>query len=333
MKKEFVVYISKKAATALKNKTAELTVGGVRDLNTGQMLELFKPLSTASTSFSSGISLGPVGSVIQLVSSIGNNVQSAFIQKGVNQANLKLDEIQKTLATMQFCPWVNSMLSIVNIGITISGLTILKRNIDQNFLQLSNEINQLSEKFDGEIIRKLTRDCKTYMDDLKYFLDLAYQESDKLVESELLPPTLNKINHFLSDVIDRFERHEIEGEFGAWIIFNLSVLFSQVIQEYANIYLMKKQRRPINLDSWLETLDSINSPSFKNYLKQFLYNEYPLHTTKEISYVYHIPTEIVRLRCDAIKNSQLLLEEHDIRSYSQLKQLINDAQYIILEEK
>ena len=79
--------VSKEAVKLVKAGKAVYSSGGVR-LMDGTLFELAKPVvQTASNS--------NILSPLTLVSSLGNNVQSVFIQKGVNKANRGIKDIKK----------------------------------------------------------------------------------------------------------------------------------------------------------------------------------------------------------------------------------------------
>lgn len=79
--------VSKEAIKLVKAGKAVYSSGGVRLLD-GTLFELAKPVVQTATS---GNPLSP----LTLVSSLGNNVQSVFIQKGVNKANREIKFLKK----------------------------------------------------------------------------------------------------------------------------------------------------------------------------------------------------------------------------------------------
>ena len=78
--------ISKKAMKLVKAGKAVISSGGVR-LPSGELIELAKPVAQAAGS-------GPLAP-LTLISSLGNNVQSVFIQKSVNKANRGIEDLKK----------------------------------------------------------------------------------------------------------------------------------------------------------------------------------------------------------------------------------------------
>ena len=79
--------VSKEAIQLVRAGKAKFSSGGVRLLD-GQLFELAKPVVQT-------VDRGNPLSPLNLVSSLGNNVQSVFIQKGVNKANKEIKVLKK----------------------------------------------------------------------------------------------------------------------------------------------------------------------------------------------------------------------------------------------
>ena len=84
---ELAFEISKDAMKLVKAGKAVVSSGGVRMLD-GSLFELAKPIAQAA---SSSNPMNP----LSFASSLGNNVQSVFIQKGVNKANKGIKDLKK----------------------------------------------------------------------------------------------------------------------------------------------------------------------------------------------------------------------------------------------
>ena len=78
--------ISKKAMKLVKAGKAVVSSGGVRSIS-GELIELAVPVAQTMGS-------GPLAP-LTLISSIGNNIQSVFIQKGVNEARRGIKDLKK----------------------------------------------------------------------------------------------------------------------------------------------------------------------------------------------------------------------------------------------
>ena len=79
--------ISKNAMRLVKAGKAVVSSGGVRSV-TGELIELAKPVAKT-------VSNSNAVSPLTLVSSLGNNVQSIFIQRSVNKANRGIKDLKK----------------------------------------------------------------------------------------------------------------------------------------------------------------------------------------------------------------------------------------------
>ena len=128
---KLVFTISKAAAKLIKAGDAILSAGGVR-LTDGTMFEMAKPAAQAISQLTSSFgSMNPVVAGVNLASSLASSVQCAFIQAGVNSANVKLDDVlvklnsiseaMGGLSTVKALSWVNTAFSLANSGISIAG--------------------------------------------------------------------------------------------------------------------------------------------------------------------------------------------------------------------
>lgn len=84
---ELAFEISKDAMKLVKAGEAVISSGGVR-MQDGSLFELAKPIAQAG---SNNIPLNP----LNLISSLSNNMQSVFIQRGVNKANRGINDLRK----------------------------------------------------------------------------------------------------------------------------------------------------------------------------------------------------------------------------------------------
>lgn len=270
---KLVYTISKESAKLVKAGLAEVSSGGVRDIATKQLIELAKPAVSSV--------LDNVISPITMVSSLANNAQSAFIQKGVNQANAKLDlslakmdQIQNAvnaLAKSNALNWVNCAVGMVNCGITVAGFYMTLHKLDE----VSGQIQNLSNVIEKSIVSKHLRE----FDEYRFFIqsDVGRMKEGTLpvVQSGNIEEHLGKIAAYLKSVIRDFENRDIDGELGCTIIFNLGIAFAKEINEYSAHYYYETGKMPPSYNDWVAVLESINSPSFKEHLKRYLFFECP----------------------------------------------------------
>lgn len=262
-----VYSISKEAYKLVKAGKAVISKGGIRLLD-GTLYELAKPAAT--------VALEGVGSVLGTVSSVANNVQSAFIQKGVNQANQKLDltldkldMIQGTLNSLSksnMLSWVNCAVGIANCGISLAGFAMTLHKLDE----VSSKIDELSktytENIQGDRIQEFTR----HRMNIQSNVDLMQNERFLISSTTNITDHLNATAAYLKRVIKEFMDRKIDGQLGCTIIFNLSIAFAQEISEFSARYYYENGNYPANYEEWIDVLESIDSDSFKEHLKKFL---------------------------------------------------------------
>lgn len=272
---ELVYTISREALNMVKKGHAVLSSGGVRD-HAGKLIELAKP-AVKKTS-------GNLSSPITLVSSLANNIQSGFIQKGVNQANTKLDisldkmeQIQScvnSLAKTNVLNWINCGIGIANCGITIAGFQMTLKRLNE----VSEQIQELKNYIDNNDIENYLRLFRTYKgyinSDINYIEDIQ-KKNLSIIQDRVTAEHLEDIKTYLEDIIDAFKNRKIDGELGCTIIFNLGIAFAKEVNAYSAQYYYETGKTPPNYDAWIAVLESINSPSFKEHLKQYLFFECP----------------------------------------------------------
>lgn len=264
---EKLVYtISKTAANYVRDGKAVIDSGGVRWLD-GRILELAKPAVSSIT--------GNLTSPIALMSSLVGNVQSGFIQNGVNQANTKLDlslekldQIQNAvngLAKSNVLGWVNCGFSMANFGISVAGICMILEKLNKISLQINDLTSKVDRKIKGDYLEKF--DCYRFY--IKSDIQ-ALDKSDIAVNLNEISIRMGEIAAFLKRIIREFNNKEIDGMLGCSIIFNLSIAFAQELRKYSAQYFYQNGQYPANYEEWVQILYSIDSDTFKEHLKQIL---------------------------------------------------------------
>ena len=70
--------------------------------------------------------------------------------------------------------------------------------------------------------------------------------------------------------MDDFRNRRIDGKVGCQIIFTLTALYAQVMNEYCCCYYYYHNARPMLFHDWLEVLDETESPALKEHVKNYL---------------------------------------------------------------
>lgn len=262
---------------------AVISSGGVREKLTGKMIEMAKP--TAISKLGGTLSgLNPLMSGLNLASSIGSNVQCAFIQAGVDQANAKLDDvlvqlgnISKALGglqTVQVLSWVNTAFSLANCGISVAGfyMTLTKLNGIKEQLQEFYDRYKMDRQHDK--IQQFNR----IMDDLKSDLGMmqnravndTFTEADFRHADPSVTRLINEAKAYIEAIIDDFEHGNIDGQIACQIIFTLAAVLSQTINEFCSQYYFIHHMKHHMYDEWVSFLDKIDNEVFRQTLKNHL---------------------------------------------------------------
>jgi len=269
---ELVYTVSNKAMKLVKAGKAVISSGGVRMLD-GSLAELAKPaLKTVS---------GSITSPISLVSSLANNVQSGFIQHGVNTANKKLDVTLETLDRIEqavgslsrsnILGWASCAFSMANCGISIAGFYMTLKKMDQ----ISAKISALSDKIDHAIISEMVERYERYRLNLNSDLGLLQTFKPEVTKTPNFEEHLNEITAYLNRILAEFEAHKIDGVLGCNLIFGLSIPFAQEIREYSTQFYYENNHYPTNYLQWISVLNRIDSDTFKQLLKSILLYDLP----------------------------------------------------------
>lgn len=333
-KVKLVYTISKEAAKLVKSGNAVISSGGVRALD-GTIIEMAKPAAKAVVSNG--------GSVLGTMSSLANNVQSAFIQKGVNQANKKLDlslnkldMIQKSIDNMananMLC-MVNSAIGIANCGISIAGFALVLNSLDK----VSEKISELTDVVKDEILRNQIEKFDRLRMNIKADVAMLQKIDTKVAGKYSYIDHINETAAYLRSIISAFNNKCIDGQIGCTIIFNLAVVFAQEVSEYSARYYYENGEFPVNYEEWVSIIESINSNTFKEYLKNFIMFEKMDMSMKEKYAVYSGAVAAIEAQLDKMAFSReavLLLEEKDyIRIDDYLKSRVESDTYETVGDK
>lgn len=275
--------ISKEAMKLVKAGKAVLQSGGVRAM-TGQMIEMAKPtvVSTLRASVG-GLGLGPVSTAINITSSLANNVQSGIIQHSINVANAKLDIVVQQLSSLanamqglqqvQVLSWVNSAFSLANCGISVAGFYMTLNKLGQ----LQNKLGQFFDLYKQDRESKYIEDYQNYQMLLKGHLSYlqeryrndTFDRQTFLQREANIENDLTRTGNYLRMILQDFQKKSIDGKVGCQIIFTLCVVYTQTVNEFCCQYFyVHGIQHPMFMD-WLSVLDEIDSPAFREFLKQY----------------------------------------------------------------
>lgn len=286
--------ISSKAMRMVNNNEAVISSGGVR-LKDGTLYEMFKPArcsvlskvvhglgkgltGTAKTVASLAMSLFGSGG-INMVSSLAANAQCAFIQQGVNAANVKLDQaierlgsIESAIQGLNMIPalsWATAAFSLANCGISVAGFHMTVKKLDQ----ISGQIQALQNRYETDQNNAWNDLYSEYREHLLSDMEWLKDREDEPLHNRAasIEEHIDKTISILDGVMREFREKRIDGTLGCRIIFDLSSVFAQVLNEYCCQHYYARGSQHGRFETWRSVLDRIDSEAFREYLKRFLY--------------------------------------------------------------
>lgn len=275
---ELVYTITKDALDMIKQGKAVLQSGGVRNLD-GSLMELAVPGKQIVESGSAPIFSipGKLFQGVNMVSSLANNIQSAYIQKGVNEANRKLDSLLKLQSTMMNELHIVAGLQVVNLALGFVNLGVSIKNFSEIKVRL-NEVRDLLTDLSEHIHKKEYYD---YIESYEKYSSYTINSIENLrhasgpVELALIPNSLSEIEAFLKKIIRSFNDKNIDGELGCTIIFGLVPCYVQAVKIYSANYYYIYHEIPNIYNKCIEVLDNIKSKTFRESMKRYLLVSHP----------------------------------------------------------
>lgn len=325
--------ISKSAAKLVKAGKAILSSGGVRDL-TGQMIEMVKPVAPVASK--AKLSLNPVLGGINLASSIGSNIQCAFIQQGVNAANAKLDDVMvrlekmsralSSLQTVQTLSWIGTSFSLANCGISVAGFYLTLSRLDRINGQLKEFYDRYKQDRQNDKIMRFNEILDNLKSDIgmlrnravnKTFTEMYFKNADPAITR-----LINEAKAFIESIIDDFENDRIDGEVACPIVFTIAAVLAQTINEFCCQYYYIHHIKHHMYEEWISFLDRIDSEKFRNAFNRFI----------QLNIAYVAMTPIQKAFAFLLAMEQVNQEKNRLATCSTLISSISEQEYYHLED-
>lgn len=273
MVKEIGWVASKEAVAKWISGEWEVTAGGFRNIATGKMEELVKPVVKE---LSKGKLLNSLASPVTLVSSLANNVQSAHIEYGVHQANEKLDislekldNLQRSvsgLSKLGVFGWVNCALGIANCGISIVGF---KETFDR-LNKISGQLQDMTQMMEKNIEKDYRRHYRSYYMRVKDYIPILISGNIQEQTIAAITPYIGETISFLEDVIESFLDDSINPNLACEMLFSLLTVWSKFIKIYSAIYYYYTNSVLPSYEDWKGIIDRITMPEFLEKVKENL---------------------------------------------------------------
>ena len=325
--------ISKSAAKLVKAGKAILSSGGVRDL-TGQMIEMVKPVAAVASK--AKLSLNPVLGGINLASSIGSNIQCAFIQQGVNAANAKLDDVMvrlekmsralNSLQTVQTLSWIGTSFSLANCGISVAGFYLTLSRLDRINGQLKEFYDRYKQDRQNDKIMRFNEILDNLKSDIGMLRNRAVNKTFTEMDFKNADPAttrlINEAKAFIESIIDDFENDRIDGEVVCPIVFTLAAVLAQTINEFCCQYYYIHHIKHHMYEEWIPFLDRIDSDKFRNAFNRFI----------QLNIAYVAMTPIQKASAFMLAMEQINQEKNRLATCSTLIFSISEQEYYHLED-
>ncbi len=310
--------ISKAALQLIKAGEAVLSSGGVRSL-TGELIELAKPVAKSGSNLLNLSSLNPVLSGVNLASSLGNNVQSAFIQKSLNEANFKLDNVldqlrsisnsMNAINTINVLSWANMALGLANCGISLVGFKMTLDKLGGISAKLGSFIDRYKQDQLMELTKEYEENRQNLIEDIDYLTRMESKLDTILVEFKSIEMIVRehiiKARTFLENkLIPKFSARQIDGRLGCEMIFTLTELYARVLNEFNALSYYVNNQLPRLSTEWAQTIKSLLSPEFKGALQLNLFLD-PAFVTVSPDLKY----DAIKVCREGIRESSIRLEK------------------------
>lgn len=335
-KYKYMVVVSKKAYHLVKKGNAVIQAGGIRDLS-GRLVEMALPAAnTAVKSISYG-SMGPAGIALaglDAVSSVANNIQSGFIQHGVNKANIKLDQVlhnqQNFLSGIRLTNILGAAslaLDFVNIGISLKNFSDIKTQISDVKTQITETnsmIKNLYEHIDQQKLYEYIKEYENHMFDLESAYDsysyTGIKDLINILPYQVFDPTASYINH----IIRLFEERKIDSSIGCNIIFGIVPAYTCMVKLYSEKFHHAYKCLPKAYDQCKKVLENLGSETFKNEMKKYLIIDCD-YSEPEITYEkYGYLNSIIKAETSTFNFTKILLETLPQKEYEALDSTLTD---------
>lgn len=229
--------LSTRAIRMIKSGKATLTPGGIRDVNTGRILELVKPVMTKT-----------------------------FTQREM------LTNISQSLKTVQALQWVGTSLSLVNVGVSVAGFYAMLKKMNSIEGELRQFIDEFNADHKSERIENYNNHLQKITNHLSYlqsrYTSPVFDQHDFMIRRVDIEDECIEAGNFLIRVLNDFQSGREENRLACQIIFTLAPVYAQLINEYCCQYYCLCGNQHNQFSTWLSVLDQINGASFRSFMKR-----------------------------------------------------------------
>ena len=272
---EYKVILNDNAEEGLKKGIYEFAPGGIRNVETKKMVQLFRPTGEKIE--------GSITSEPQVQMSVGIGMEdSSALMK---QADRVLAAVQKS----NELSWEALAVGYLNYNSSIQGFAEMARKMD--FLQSTIDYNRLQDKKESY--------TKHYMN-LKDLLSYLTEEDPEIPIYEI-SKTLGEIAAFLNGVYEEYESGRVQPDIAIKMLMSLIIPFVRCTEECCLFCIFKKKAIPPSYSEWMTIVEKIMySELIRQDLRKMAYFNMPLLSTPDLEFAALLPMKTVdHLRLEA----------------------------------
>lgn len=234
---EYAFKLTAKAARLLRSGAAEVTPGGIRDIQTKKILALVRPVMTQT-----------------------------FSQKEM------LSQISQGVQAVQALQWVNMAMNLVNIGVSVAGFYMTLSRMESMHGELRQFIDSYNANQQSETLETYSNHLQKITNHLAYlqsrYTSPVFDQQDFMNRRNEIENECIETGNFLIKVLNAFQAGRVDTRLACQIIFTLTPVYAQLVNEYCCQYYCLCGNRHNQFDSWLSVLDQVNSDSFRLHMKK-----------------------------------------------------------------
>ncbi len=238
MPAEQVAYkLSSKAIRLIKSGQAEWTPGGIRDVHSKKIIELVKPVMT----------------------------------KTLTQKELMV-QMSQSIKCVQALSWVNTALSLVNVGVSVAGFYMTLTKMESMHGDLRMFIDTYKTDRQSDTLETYNNHLQKITNHLAYlqsrYTSPVFDQHDFMNRRNDIENECIETANFLNKTITAFETNQTEAKLACQIIFTLAPVYAQLVNEYCCQYYCLCGHQHNQFEPWLSVLEEINSESFRLFMKK-----------------------------------------------------------------
>ncbi len=221
----------------LKSGQAVLTPGGIRNVKTGKIIELAKPIMTKT-----------------------------FSQKEL------LSQVAQSAKMTQALSWANVGLNLVNIGVSVAGFYMTLNKLNSMQGELRQFIDAYNADHQSDELETYKNHLQKITNHLSYlqsrYTTLIFDQQDFMNHRVQIENECIETANFLDKTLTRFQAGQEDARLACQIIFTLAPVYAQLVNEYCCQYYCLCRQQHNQFESWLSILDQINSEAFRFFMKK-----------------------------------------------------------------